>query len=90
MKQATQLTIPFADLDPVTRPEPSQATGAADTHFLYFEGAELRALSALSEAAAKASAKAKALIPSLALLAQATLILSSGFALMFLAAIIGG
>ena len=90
MKQATQLPIPFADLDPATRPEPSQATGAADTHFLYFEGAELRALSALSQAAAKASSKAKALIPSIILFAQATLCVLFGFGLMFFAAIIGG
>ena len=90
MRQATQLPIPFEDLDPATRQEPSQAPCAAAPHFLYFEGAELRALEALAAAAAKAKHAAKALVPSLALFALAALFVSFGFALMFLAAIIGG
>ena len=90
MKQATQLPIPFEDLDPITRQEPSEVPGAADTHFLYFEGAELRALNALAAAAAKAKSAAKAIVPSLVLFAQAALFVSFGFALMFLTAIIGG
>ena len=87
MKQATQLPIPFEDLDPVTRPEPSQVPGAADTHFLYFEGAELRALNALAAAVAKGATKADT---TLAFFAQAALFISFGFALVFIAVIIGG
>ena len=90
MKQATQLPIPFEDLDPATRQELPQAPGAADIHFLYFDGAELRALNALAGAAAKAAAKAKSLIPSLVLFAQAALCVSFGFAIMFIASVIGG
>lgn len=89
MKQATQLPIPFEDPESITRQKPSQVP-AADVHFLYFEGAELRALKALSAAAAKAKPAAKALIPSVILFAQATLFVSFGFALVFLASIIGG
>lgn len=86
MKQATQLQIRFEDLDPIARQEPSEVPGAADIHFLRFEDAELRALNALAGAAAKA----KALIPSLVLFAQAALFVSFGFVLMFFAALIGG
>ncbi len=90
MKQATQLQIPFEDLDPAARPEPSQVPGAADTHFLYFEGAELRALNALAAAATKAKAAVKALIPSVILFAQAAACVAFGFGILFLSALIGG
>lgn len=90
MKQATQLPIPFEDIDPIVRQEPSEVPGAADIHFLHFDATELRALNALSGAVARAAAKAKALVPSIMLLAQAAGLVAFGFGIVFLAAIIGG
>lgn len=86
MKQAIQLPIPFEDFEQrstviVNHAEPSQAPAAPALDRL-----EHRAIAAGSSLAARAIR----LVPSLALIGQAALLVSFGFSLVFLAAIIGG
>ena len=77
MKQAIQLQIPF---EGVTSPSiPVSGVPAADAHASLVDRAEL-----------SLARRAKALLPSLAIAAQAVLCLAVCFALMFLSALIGG
>ena len=86
MRQAIQLPIPFDFEQQAEGVQPSAVPGAAGVHFLSFDAAELRALTTVR----KAAMTAKTLIPSLVLPAQAALFVSFSFALMFIAAVIGG
>ncbi len=81
MKQVIQLPIPFDDLEPITRPEPSQVPAAHVSECLY--SIELRAYGSVA-------ALLRRSMSFLITCFQAALIVSFGFALMFLAAIIGG
>lgn len=83
MKQTSQLEIPFPDDQSSAAVDPSTVPGASRVRFLSFDDAELRALQAVHRAVRKVS-------PSLLLAAQAALVTATGFALMFLSAIIGG